>query len=357
MALYQLPDGTEITTHSMLKCFARCPNQAKYKYHMRLKPRFISRREQPLRRGSWFHKLLEEYYGGKGWTTAHAELTSAYEDLMDEEKDNLGNLPGEMSALMTSYLWHYGVDKTKPFHGWEVLGTEQTLECPWPDGKGIYRMRLDLLVRGEFGEVCIVDHKTHKQLPHTDFRVMDKASALYLWCAQENGLPVEKFIWNYIKAKAPSKPKLLKSGDRLSSAACDTDYPTYVSAIKEYGLNWRDYAPKLRELKSQRWDPEGGIQSSSFFSRQSLNKDPNLIARVVAEAMKTRDRMHNYDFTVSECTLDRGCEYACSFLNLCTTETLASNESPEYQNLLRQRYKVADPLEYYQDKKEAEEGI
>lgn len=353
-------DGQVITTHSMLQAFSRCPKQAQYKYAERLKPRYATKRQKPLRRGTWFHKLLEEHYAGRSWKSAHRQLSREYSELFDEEKEALGDLPTEMAALMRSYLWHYGADKNDPYHGWNVLDTELTLECPWPDGQGVYRCRLDILFEDEFG-LWIGDHKTHKTLPGLEFRLLDHASARYIWCARENGLNVRGFVWNYIRAKAPTKPKMAylgKSNERLSVADIETDYPTFVLALKEYqrlgykGVSFEEHRDQLKYLKSLRWK-HGEVQKSTFFRRDILEKDDNMLARVIAASMRTRDRMNTYDWEDQETierTVDRSCTFMCDYVNLCTTELFGGNAD----NIRRQQFRVGDPLDYYQDQKQVD---
>lgn len=357
-ALYTTDDGTPITTHSMLKCFARCPKQAQYKYLERLKPRFANASDKPLRRGTWFHKLLEEHYAGRDWKVAHAKLSAQFGELFDEERDALGDLPRECAVMMRSYLWHYGANKDDRYHGWDVHDTEVTLECPWPDGEGIYRCRVDALVQDEYG-LWLVDHKTHKSLPDLTFRLLDYQSALYIWAAWENGIKVRGFIWNYIRTKAPTVPSLAYAGtarERLSTATIDTDWPTYYLGVKALGrLDDPVAKAKLKELKSQRWQ-HGTTQTSPFFRRDVLEKSDDMVARVVGSAMRTRDRMHGYDWgartshgdntireTVERC-VDKSCGW-CRYNPLCSTELFGGNSD----NVRRQLFRVGNPLDYYQD--------
>lgn len=350
-ALY-LDGGKRITTHSMITTMRRCPKQTQYKYAERLKPRFATMRDKPLRRGTWFHALVEVYYAGGDWKAKHAELTAKFNQLMDEEKDALGNLPVEMRDMMRSYLWHYGADKADPMHGWDVIGTEITMECPWPDspsGLDVYRCRVDIMFHDEFG-LWVGDHKTNKTLPDTTFRLLDAASPLYIWCARENGHPVDGFVWNYIKAKVPSKPALAYEGtprERLSDKAMDTDYPTMLRGLRELGLDPADFKDRLRPLYNQRYR-YGEVQSSSFFRRDTFVKDDETIARVVAAAMRTRDNMHGYGFEdvdSVERSVDRSCNWMCSFTNLCTTELFGGDG----KSVRRREFKTGDPLDYYQD--------
>lgn len=356
--IYIDDEGRQITTHSMLKSFSRCPNQARYKYAERLKKRFITTNDKPLKRGTWFHELLEWKYAGKDWREKHKQLTRQFNGLFDEEKDALGDLPKEMVRLMKSYEWHYGADKSDPYHGWEVIGTEMTFECPWPDSKGkkIYRCRIDMLIRDEFGDYWIVDHKTHKTLPNATFRILDAASPLYIWCVRENGYDVTGFIWNYIKVKAPTIPKLAYEGttrERLSLQKIETDYPTFKRALKAYEMDETPYRDQLKLLYSQRFKRDA-VQSSPFFRRDTLEKDDAMIARVLAASMKTRDRMHGYDYDSTdsvERTVDMSCNFRCSYTDLCTVELLGGDAT----RIRRQQFRVGDPLDYYQDQKEVEE--
>lgn len=358
-AIYE-DGGKRVTTHSMLKTYLSCPKAGQYKYAERLKGRRLTSRDQPLQRGTWVHELLQTHYEGGDWRETHDRNTRKYNTLMDEEKEALGDLPTEAARLMRSYLWHYGANKDDPLHGWNVLGAEQTFEAVWPDsedGLDIYRCRVDLLVEDEYGKI-IVDHKTHKALPDMTFRILDAASPLYIWAARESGHDVRGFLWNYIKTKPPTKPELVYVGkpqERLSTKAIDTDWPTYARAIKEYGLDHtaEPYRSRLRSLKAQRW-VSGNVQTSPFFRRDILEKDEDILARVVATAMKTRDRMHGDfdDFDIVERNMGRSCSW-CSFSTLCTTEMYGGNGD----HIRRKQFRVGDPLDYYHDQKETREAV
>jgi hypothetical protein len=148
-----------------------------------------------------------------------------------------------------------------------------------------------------------------------------------------------------------------KKNERLSTRAIDTDWPTYARAIKEYKLDHtaEPYRTKLRQLKAARWQ-EGGTQVSPFFRRDTLEKDDDMIARVVATAMKTRDRMHaDYDdFETVERVSARHCDW-CSFRALCETELIGNTFGS--QHIRRKQFRIGDPLDYYQDQKDRSESV
>lgn len=321
----------------MLKTFRRCPKQAEYKYIERLKRRTESK---PLEQGTWMHKLQQVYYEGGDWRAEHRRLSRQFNKLFDEEKDFYGNLPDECLRMMESYLWYYKNDY------WKVHDVEFILETTFPDGR-IYRAKIDLLVEDQYG-LWIVDHKWNRSLPNLDFRILDSQSALYIWAAIRNKIPVQGHIWNYGRRKTPTKPVLLKNGVQISRRSIETDYPTFYRALKEYNIPLTRYKDELLRLKAQRFVP-GQLQTSPFFRRDVMEKSPAMLRQVAQEAFHTSKRMHEYPFdrpNLVERVVDRSCTFMCSYVDICTMELFGDNNT---QNLRKQRYRTEDPLYYYND--------
>lgn len=345
--LYEDPDtGKAITTHSMVKTFRRCPKQTEYKYARRLKPKRIG---APLRRGVWMHELLEEHHGGRGWETRHAQLSSKFNEMFDEEKEYYGDLPDTIGTMMKAYQWHYAKDTLK------IHETEVTLEAELPDGT-IGRGKVDAIGENEFG-LWLIDHKTHGRIPGLGFRLLDAQNAFYLWLALKNKIPVQGFIWNYIRWKTPSVPTLVYKNTahpRLSKKMGDTDYPTFTTAVKAYKQEYpgfritSDIVQKQAYLRSQRYDPASNTQTSPFFVRSILENDIDMVKQVVRELLRTTRRMNEYDFTSNdvERVPSRDCEFWCDYKELCQVELLGGNPA----HLTKTLYKVGDPNEYYQDR-------
>lgn len=336
--------GARITTNSMIKTMRRCPKQAEYKYVHRLKPKLLG---SPLKRGTWWHALLEADGKGEDWREVHAKYTHEFNQLFDEEKDYYGDMPTEIKHMMLSYKWHY---KNDP---WEYVDNEFQLEAKFPDGT-IYRGKVDALIRDQFG-LWLVDHKSHKTLPDMNYRLQDTQSALYTWAAWETGLEVNGFIWNYARWKTPTIPELLKSGKTISQAkSLSTDYPTLLRTLKKYKaenpgfiVTARDKA-LLKHLKAQQYE-FGKPQHSDFFRRDVFEKDPDMVERVVKEAYRTSGRIHNYDFSDRdsvERVPDRACSFSCSFQDICSAELVGGNVQP----LLNAGYTKGDPNDYYNDR-------
>lgn len=336
--LYPHPEtGQPILTNSMLGAFRRCIKQSEYKYVHRLKPKMLGK---PLKRGTWVHSLLEEDAKGGDWKALHKKFVQRFNTMFDEEKDYYGDLPDEISRIMKSYFWHY---KNDP---WKYHEVELELTAELPNGV-LLRIKFDGLIENQFG-LWLIDHKTHKTLPNITYRMLDTQSPIYVWVARQNGIPVNGFIWNYIRWKAPTIPQLLKDGSRLSKTARDFDYPTLKKALKGYGLDPAPYQDQLDVLKNQRYK-HGELGTSSFFRREVFEKPDELINRVLKEAMRSADRMNSYDWSDPEAverTVGRHCEFMCSYSDLCTMELMGGNTRP----LIRQNYEVGDPMSYYHDR-------
>ena len=335
-----------VVTHSLLKTFLRCPREALYKYVELLTPR--QKYSQPLERGSWFHELLEAKYKAQagletdGVLEVHNAKCDEYGDLMDEEKEKLGDLPHEMRRLYNSYQWYYRKDES-----WTVHEVEMKVEAEMPNGMQ-YQGKVDMIVEDEFG-LWAVDHKTHKQLPSLEYRYRDKQSILYIWALRACGIPITGFIWNYVVPKAPEPLKFKVKGGLYARQPL-TDYPTALRGIKQLGLNPADdpeVLSILKQLKKVRYDPdEVGI--SPVFRRDRLEKHDDMIDRTVLEATHTADRFWNYlweNKDAVERVNDRSCDW-CSFRHICTAELIGSNAD----NVRRQLYKKADPFAYYEEK-------
>jgi hypothetical protein len=344
--LYVDPEiDTQIITHSALKTFRRCPRQFYYKYVQRLKPRTVG---TPLKRGTWIHELLETHHKGGDWKLRHIELCAKYDQLLDEEKDYYGDLPAECYALMRAYIYYYQNDP------WQTRETEFTLEVELPMKRSlvVYRGRVDILFDNIFG-LWIGDHKTHRSLPDLTFRLLDAQSALYLWAALELGWPVEGFMWNYLVTSGPSKPRAVKAGDRLYAKLGETDYHTYGIEIKKLLRSGAlkamtpEIRLKLARLKAEVYQP-GEPQVSHFFRREPLEKSSAMLDQVVGEAVHTTTRIMHYPFhrpELIERSIDKSCSW-CGFRDLCSAELMGANT----RNLLKNNFKVGDPMDYYQDR-------
>lgn len=362
MPLYATDEGQPITTQSMLRAFLECPRMAMYKYNDRLKPKMV---RKPLTRGKWVHALLEEYYkalqtgadADDAWKREHQKWAFQFSKLFDEEKEELGDLPREIRRLFRAYLWHYG-DPQYRDHRWKVHEIEVTVEAELPNGH-LFRCRLDLLVEDDYG-LWVWDHKTHKRQPNWEKRMFDLQSPLYIWACRQAGIPVRGFGWNYLITENIALPRVVKDGSRFYAKMGDSEYLTYGQAVKtaqrEHGttfLNDETQKSRVRQelirLKGQRWVP-GVVQTSPHFRREMVEADDALISRVLANAVATSDRMHEYSFEDRD-AVERNTN-SCMF---CDYKSLSMGDllKGDSKMIERREFKSnQDPLAYYGDDEE-----
>ena len=346
--------GRPITTQSMIKTFRASPKEAYYKCILRLKPKSVAK---PLRRGTWLHALIEAYYTpGMDYEKVHEAYVAEFRKLFDEERMELGDMPTEIMQLFKSYMWHYG-DPNYKGYDWTVHETEVKITAEMPNGH-LFRGVVDAIVEDEFG-LWLVDHKTHKRLPDWNFRMMDEQSAMYIWAARQNDIPVHGFIWNYLTTEAISTPKVLKSGKSFYAKdynSVNTDYPTFARAVKQAMKDYPDtflkepeekqrVKDRLAQLKAMRWSPDNQ-NGSPYFRRDVIEKTEGQIERVLKPFMRTSERMHGYDWSDPEAIEDssdfvKG--FTCNYRDLHISDLVSGDSSM----LQRQNYtNDEDPLSY-----------
>lgn len=184
---------------SELKTWRTCRQMYHYKYRERLEPRLKS---PALKRGAWMHSLLEAYYKGEDWRETHQSLVKQFNELLEEEKEYYGDLPGECEYLMSLYEETY---RDKP-----ILVEHEFKEFPIsPSSRVLLRGRIDLVAEDPKGGIWLVEHKTTSRIPNEDERLVNPQVALYIPVVEHIlGTKVQGVLWNYIRTKIPKKKEV-----------------------------------------------------------------------------------------------------------------------------------------------------
>lgn len=329
-----------IITNSVIKSFKGCEQATKYKHVDLIAPKMNT--SKPLKRGTWFHGMLEAYYKGESVTKVHKQYINEFGKLFDEEKEALGDLPREMADLFKGYKWHYRDDQS-----WTVHETEIKLEAELPNGMQA-QGKADALVEDEFG-LWAVDHKTHKTLPRHEYRMLDFQSPYYIWLFRQCDIPVSGFIWNYIVPKGPQPLKFNLNGS-LSKRQPFTDYPTALrSAQEHHAVDRDDVRMTLDKLREERYQRDH-VQTSPVFRRDLMQKNDTSIQTVIDDITRTADRYAEFHAqleadptTPVSRTVSRSCDW-CSYKSLCTAELVGADSD----GVRRREYTSADPFAYYE---------
>lgn len=341
---------------SRVKQFRRCQKQYSYRYDYAKfyggtarQEMIPQKRRLPLYRGSWMHALQQALHYqwadavpfdmtfGEGkqsilikdietWHDVQDALVQQYDQLFDEEKEDLGDLPDETERLFKAYLRFWKEDQDK-YSVAELPGGKPAIEfiVQSPLEKfGLkdagFKGKIDLLVEDEeYGGLWIWDAKWVKKIPPPDERMMSPQALLYPWALREtHDLDVRGFVFNYGRTKAPVYPRILKNGTLSTAQRMDTDLHTYLTAIKErHGIRYKKflpyYKPKLRDLKGREglWFDRARIPVEH--ARQlSAVREYIATVRDIQGREKRRDYIPRSYFY--------NCKFGCDYHDLCAAE-------------------------------------
>ena len=207
-----------------------------------------------------------------------------------------------------------------------------------------FKMRIDRLTQTKAG-LTLCETKTAKKLPEEDIRIWDLQTLLYVWALRELGHPVKAILWDYVRTKPPTEPLVLKNGTISLKKDIDTDYETYLAAVKRACPDrMADYEEILNRLKE-----EG---TSRYYKRVLLPINDRMIEPVLADARITSLEILNFREmpvkNISGFTCPR-----CFYSSLCYAELRGLDSDffreKEYMN-------KEEEIEYGEETEDKEEG-
>lgn len=234
-------------SYSDILTWQRCPKKYEYSVVRKLQRK---KKARSLTLGTLFHRLL--------MAAALDEYQQELELLMTEvgkyvleNDENAFALLDLAEDMVMRYLDHYQDDE------WELLHVEETFEAT-VDGVAL-SFTPDLVIRDATG-VWIVDHKTSSSLPQTsELPVGNFQSYLYSALMREVYPDFRGFIFNYVRSKMPTQPRLTKTGElRVADLKrIDTTFEMLRDFLMDEApqlLNDPDHQQRLAELKdNDRW--------------------------------------------------------------------------------------------------------
>lgn len=288
---------------SHIKCYLRCRQQEHYRYRENLQRR---KRPNPLIRGTIIHEMIEYRAGGKSPNIPLRAAEKEYAKLFREEKEEYGDLIGDIRLLMNHYFKWYDRDPIKPI---KIKGKSAEHSFKVDLCKGIVLGgKIDLVGELRDERRWIVDHKSHKTLPKGDIYYSDIQGILYAWAFPiQYKMKVDGVVWNYIRFKSPTIPEVLKNGE-MSRRQIDTLWPVYSDALISEGLNPKDYDDMKTKLEGN---------EASFFQRAYMPAHKSLITTVLEETKEIAQEMKQQKKPVRH--LGRHCTW-CEFYELCQAE-------------------------------------
>ncbi len=294
---------------------------------------------------------MEAYYTDGGWREKQAELVKAYKRLTIDEREYYGDLPTEAEMLMLAYEYHW----REEHENWEVLFCEERFTVEATDGS-TFSFKPDLIVRERDTDLIVCwDHKSAGSLPSADWRIEDLQSTLYPWGLDKMGISIDLFGFNYLKTSGLKVPSVNKDG-RLSTRKVTYEFYTLATFLKEF-YGGTNKIPKYWRMQLQ----QAKRNSAEFFKRSRIVKDPHLINRQIEELDWTTQEMESFIEFARENpdsdpwvrSLDRSCDWACDFHDLCQADLLGADTAFMKKSQYRKSKYTEELIEIGKPKKAA----
>lgn len=303
-------DPLQKYSFSRIRLWRKCKKAHHYRYYEKLEK---VKKALPLLIGTAIHSVIEERIEGRDPTVPMDNFESDFNKLFNEEKAELGDLPGELRGVMKTYFKQYDND------GLSYPIRRRGIRSEIPvivdlSNQARFVGYVDKFPQDSEGRNWVMDHKSCKSIPDESSRFGDYQLVTYCWLLPQLGYPKpDGVIWDYIRKKAPTIPEVLKSGEISKAKKIDTTYEVYIETVEKHlgAKAVPDYQEFAETLKGR----------ETKFLRRIYLPHPNsqLVGTVVNdlfESIKEIDR----DGPVSTCrTMTKDCSW-CSYYNLCQAE-------------------------------------
>ena len=292
-------------SNSKVSTYQRCEKKYEFRYIKKLRAK---KKAFPLELGSWLHELLMTYYDGEDIKKVHRENTEAFNELPDEEKEDLGDLPREAARIMRSYLRFWREEDAL----YRTIDSELDETVTLPNGAE-FQFIIDHIIEDMDGGLWLRDHKSVSRFLPPDFMLLDAQLTRYFYCAERLGIkPLMGVEFNQILTVPPTVPEVLKSGRLTERQNLRSDYWTYLDAIKKLRQDPNSYRTTLKRLRGR---------SDDWFRRSALPKDKPVTTQMMAdldtlaEEIKATEILGEFPRNGrKECTWD------CEFLEPCVLQ-------------------------------------
>ena len=263
--------------------------------------------------GSLVHEALADYYDtGVLPVQAFSQVIQKRTptNLSAEDKEVfLANEELGKGMLKHYYAWSQEEDKH-----YKMIGAEIPFEVPIKNsaGKLIYKFAgtFDGVIWDKQDrEYYILETKTAAKMGPWTFLESDEQVTNYLLAAEMVfDFPVAGVLYNVLRKKLPTKPKVLKNGKLSTSASIATTYQAYLQTVLAHGLDPMDYDEHLTYLEAQ---------SNEFFHREHVTRSKHQLAVALYELEEVAEDMSQVERISLYASRTRDCEWQCQFLAPC----------------------------------------
>ena len=317
--------------------------------------------------GTGVHYVLEKFYMDEqlNYGTPEASvfsITDCWNEWVDleiakVEKSQKGLWPEQIQELRDSValgekmlLGYINWAAKEDHHGGvpfkQILFTEEEFAVPLKSEDGAYYRfkdaneqqwelwlvgRIDLIIQDTDNRIWVLDHKTSKDKLDKELLTLDDQMTMYIWAIQQIlEVQIAGCLYNVLRKKIPSIPRVLKAGGLSKDKSIDTTYDVYLSTIYANDLDPADYQEILSHLSEK---------NSQFFERVAVKRNQHEIAMAGRMVLMEGIDMLNAPYIYPNPTWD--CGWKCDFKQLC----LATNRNDDVAYLKTTLYRTRVPEE------------
>lgn len=278
-------------SYSKLKDWKMCKQLYYYRHVEGLRPR---RKSSALYMGSMIHDMLKVFNLGGKWKSVLEVYKLEFDKLFIEEQEELGDIIGNAGRIIEGYIKKWG-DKL-PF----ISVEEKIKGIKFIEGTSL-TIKTDGVI--DDNGYWLIEHKSTKKFTPDQLSLFNPQGILYIWGLRQVGIKVKGILWDYIRTRPPTIPRVLKDGTVSRKASVDTDYDTYLDTIIASGNEPKEYQEMLDMLQNK-----GGI----FYRRTPLIVPEPTIKLIIADLKQTAmeiSRLQNYPTRNISTITCRGCQF------------------------------------------------
>jgi len=302
-------------------------------YHYRVVRRLQSKhKNMTLQQGTVIHKLLM-----RGFLNLQTEM--AWYSGMDDEKEGLlieaatwafADELVEITTLIEESIEIVdGYFQRNPFDGWEILHVEEEFQIKIEDVDITFTP--DLVARDPNGSVWIIDHKSTSGVPEEGIPFASQQSLLYFAGVKAFYPEAKGFLFNYLRKKLPTEPRLNKTRTKESGLyhvnnlnAIDTTFEVLFEFIDKEAPELFAEPNHKRRLAELRDGPE------RFYYTKRVLANEHALSQIVEESswiVKQIDHAEETGEFPRTLREDRGYTSCsrCEFESICRAELLDLN--------------------------------
>lgn len=350
---------------SNINDYGRCA----YRHYLKKVVRIQRKRKNVnLYQGTSTHEGMKEFFlairAGDDFEDAEARMNLYYDETLEnlwednpmlfkDEVAELAELVEDSRTIVTRYL-----EKERDFiMTWEILHVEE--EFIFILDNEVVTFTPDLVIRDKNGFVWIVDHKTTSKMPSNELPFSDLQTLLYFAGVKELYPEVRGFVFNYLRKKVPTVPRLNSTHTKESKQYgyhfvnnvknIDTTYEMLRDFILEEAphlMGEPTHQQKLAELRD----------NDRFFWTETIVVSDTQVEQILSQVADTLEQMKwsretgIYPKTIlNDLAGVQSCS-RCEFARICSTQLLGWNT----ELVIEEEYEPRDPKNEYEEETDDE---